>query len=728
MIQSVIQRIKPNQSGWQAALILLSLCFPLGLAFLPSENSSLRVAFRSLGFLVPGLLAGSVYFKATRTTDKLSRIFISLVGVSIVFRIIEDLFLTVFLTQPMPPIAQASFAWIDLAGWVALAIAIIGLMLSQQKIAIKLKFLLDLFITVGAFLVLWYVIFLNPVTSNTNPDLAIPTDQIWYSIEDVLLVVLSAYVFFFTDQKAHRTFLGLMVLASITFYITDTTIRLDGIGENQILFALSAVTQWLSFALLWYSSRYALRLETEIQEQSSTQQLIAGWAIRERIQETLPIALPLVMVIELLIFWQQNLPIEQTVLVGSAVIWLLLVARLGVAAGEFEMQQYALLFLNSAEAAFLSGPNWKFIQVNPAMVRLCGFSTRESMINQDIRMVLPNFDDFIKSNKLEPSETILLNSAGQRIPVELSHQVILLGFFKRKYHTGVIHDLTAQKNQQEMLQQAYNRVQAMQTELRQLNDDLEQRVVEKTASLETTYRQLEEQHTRLQSLDQMKSDFVSLVSHELRAPLTNISGGIELLLSGKKQISESIRTSLLLVQNEIKRLTRFVETILDLSVLDAGKLPIYPEKILAGAFLKLVRAHYQSIPGANRVIWPPTTDNLSLLVDVQALQSVFIHVLDNALKYAPQGSIQITTSQSGKSIMFTISDAGPGIPEDLRDQIFEKFFRSETADARLIYGHGLGLYMARKLLEEMDGTITVSESPSGGAAFTIQLPEGEQAR
>ena len=137
----------------------------------------------------------------------------------------------------------------------------------------------------------------------------------------MLLVVLSTYVFFLHQQKAHRTFLGLMVLASIAFYITDTTIRLDGIGENQILFALSAVTQWLSFALLWYSSRYALRLETEIQEQSSTQQLIAGWAIRERIQETLPIALPLVMVIELLIFLrQQNLPIEQTVLVGSAVL------------------------------------------------------------------------------------------------------------------------------------------------------------------------------------------------------------------------------------------------------------------------------------------------------------------------------------------------------------------------------------------------------------------------
>ena len=67
-------------------------------------------------------------------------------------------------------------------------------------------------------------------------------------------------------------------------------------------------------------------------------------------------------------------------------------------------------------------------------------------------------------------------------------------------------------------------------------------------------------------------------------------------------------------------------------MLDAGKLPIYPEKIEVEAFLKLVRAHYQSIPGSNRVIWPPTTENFSLLVDVQVLQSVFIHVLDNALK------------------------------------------------------------------------------------------------
>ena len=77
--------------------------------------------------------------------------------------------------------------------------------------------------------------------------------------------------------------------------------------------------------------------------------------------------------------------------------------------------------------------------------------------------------------------------------------------------------------------------------------------------------------------------------------------------------------------------------------------------------------------------------------------------------------------------MFTISDAGPGIPEHLRDQIFEKFFRSETANARLIYGHGLGLYMARKLLKEMDRTITISNFPiHRGCTLTIQLPEGEQ--
>ena len=682
--------------------------------------------FESFGFLIPGFLSIWIYSIAAKKSEKLTRILTVLVLTSLLFRFVEDVLLSIFIAKPFPQQIHTSFVWIDLAAWMALAVALVWLILSQQRIAIKLKLLLDLFITVGSLLILWYVIFLNPVTSTRNPDLAVPTNQIWYSMEDVLLVVLAINAFLYTGQAAHRKFLGLVTIACVSFYITDTFLRLDGIRENNSLFILSAITQWLGYACFWYSSRYAVQLEREIQAQSSIHHLTSGWAIRERIQETLPIALCLAMVVELLTFWQLNLLIEQTVLVSSAVIWLLLVARLGVAAGEFEMQQYALLFLNSAEAAFLSGPNWKFIQVNPAMVRLCGYDSRESMIGRDIRIVLPNFDDLFKDPTLKQVETILLNNPDLRIPVELSHQVILLGFFKRKYHTGVIHDLTAQKNQQEMLQQAYNRVQSMQVELQQMNDDLEKRVIDKTASLETAYLQLEEQHNRLQSLDQMKSDFVSLVSHELRAPLTNISGGIELLLSGKKQIAKSSRSSLVLVQYEIKRLTRFVETILDLSVLDAGKVPIYPEKIEIVAFMGLMRGHYQNITGSGRIKWPTANQNSWLYVDVQALQSVFIHVIDNALKYAPEGDVVMIIEKADQSINITVSDAGPGIPERLRDQIFEKFFRSETADARLIYGHGLGLYMARKLLEEMDGVITVSDSTMGGAAFTIQLPDGEK--
>ena len=297
-----------------------------------------------------------------------------------------------------------------------------------------------------------------------------------------------------------------------------------------------------------------------------------------------------------------------------------------------------------------------------------------------------------------------------------------MGFFKQKLITGSLHDLTAQKDQQTKLQQAYDRVQSIQAELQVMNDALEIRVSEKTRSLSTAYAQLEEQHAQLQSLDSLKSDFVSLVSHELRAPLTNINGGIELVLTGKKPVTDSTRQSLLLVQSEIKRLTRFVETILDLSVLDAGKMPLYPETIHMDELVHTIRKHYLAVPGAGRLCWRIDPDLPDITADSQVLVSVFVYIIDNALKYAPEGEIVISSVFQPPHLFCTVTDSGPGIPPELLDHIFEKFFRAENTDARSIYGHGLGLYMAKKLLHEMGGDILAANQPSGGACFSFWLP------
>ncbi len=141
---------------------------------------------------------------------------------------------------------------------------------------------------------------------------------------------------------------------------------------------------------------------------------------------------------------------------------------------------------------------------------------------------------------------------------------------------GTAHDLSQQKAQQAALQAALEQIESDRAQLERLNADLERLVAEKTADLSAAYARLEAQNRALRELDRLKSDFVSLVSHELRAPLTNIKGGLELVLSKAVRLPSTTREHLVLVQAEIERLSRFVETILDLSALEAGRLPLYP--------------------------------------------------------------------------------------------------------------------------------------------------------
>jgi two-component system sensor histidine kinase KdpD len=176
------------------------------------------------------------------------------------------------------------------------------------------------------------------------------------------------------------------------------------------------------------------------------------------------------------------------------------------------------------------------------------------------------------------------------------------------------------------------------------------------------------------------------------------------------------------VQGEILRLTRIVESILDLSALDAGKMPVYPEPIHLENFLPSLQNLIKHYPDKGRFDFQ-MADNLPvILADPQVLVSVLSYLMDNAVKYAPQGPITVSITQLGEKAQFTVLDEGPGIPDQTLPQVFEKFFRADNSDAREVYGRGIGLYMAKRLIEAMNGVISAENRPEGGAQFTIQLP------
>jgi PAS domain S-box-containing protein len=410
---------------------------------------------------------------------------------------------------------------------------------------------------------------------------------------------------------------------------------------------------------------------------------------------------------------------------GTIIIALGLIARQGMQIGEDEMQKYADLVNRIAEPTFICDKQGGLQLVNPAMAELSGYPVGVELKN---RSVLDLFTPSSEIKKLLDEgldqgwsgEITIKKTNNSLTPVSLALRPLSSGLSGRLSIAGSAHDLTEQKQQQLALQQAYEQIAADRSELEKMNVQLEKMVTEKTKDLLDAYRQLEEQNRTLQQLDRMKSDFVGLVSHELRAPLTNIRGGIE-LLQRMRDLPGSALENLGLVGAESLRLTRFVESILDLTALDAGRMPFYPAPLILQSVLPVLKQLLTYLPGSERVVWIIPEHLPYIMADDQALTSVIFHLVDNAIKYASEGKIEVSAWVGQNRLWVQVRDEGPGIGPEALPQLFQRFYRA-SSDSQLVYGHGLGLYIVKRMLEAMNGEIEACNNPERGACFTFWLP------
>lgn len=251
--------------------------------------------------------------------------------------------------------------------------------------------------------------------------------------------------------------------------------------------------------------------------------------------------------------------------------------------------------------------------------------------------------------------------------------------------------------------------------------ELERKVEERTRHITEVMTQLDEQNRALRALDQQKSEFVTLISHELRAPLTNINGGLELLLSRDPDLSTSSRETLGLVTAEAARLTRFVETILNVSAIESGQLPTIIGPVSVAKVVRHVVGQFQTLP-ANRLVIAISDDLPPAMADEHYLQSVIFHLVDNAIKYAPDGSVWITAVPHEAHIQIRVTDSGPGVSPEDAARLFTMFERLNARDSQLVYGYGLGLYMCKRLMQALNGDIWLDSEMTPGATFVLRLP------
>jgi signal transduction histidine kinase len=242
------------------------------------------------------------------------------------------------------------------------------------------------------------------------------------------------------------------------------------------------------------------------------------------------------------------------------------------------------------------------------------------------------------------------------------------------------------------------------------------------ASLERTVADLEERNRTLVESEQVKSELVSNVSHELRTPLASVLGFSSLML--ERDLSpEETRRYLELIRSEARRLASLLNDLLDLQRVEQEALELRSEEFDLNELLSAQVTLYSAQSDVHELRLKESGDRVVVRGDRDRLAQVFGNLLSNAIKYSPEGGIvEVTVTRIGDEAWVWVRDEGLGIPVEHQNKIFTKFFRGDVGRERGIAGTGLGLVLARQIVEAHGGQIGFESEAGRGSTFWIHMP------
>ena len=606
------------------------------------------------------------------------------------------------------------FSLSDLFGLLAYPFAALGLVrLSTgfRHAPARFRFLLDLIVNSGVAVTLGWLLLgrVFPV----GPQQWIP---ILYPIADMVLLMVIV----------NLALAG--VIARSTAYVLGLSLLFLTLSDyaNSLLSLYQSDPAGTALSLGWVLA-FLLMGNEVIRERQRVEDLDQGLrppllGLSTQIQNILPVTLVLALAWYVLADWRLRGELSTFGVVMSLVFVAILIVRLGIRAGEVELQRYWQLFSSLGEPAFICDEQGRILLGNPAFSHLYeeGDDDAANLLSIFVAPALDT-DTLTRASRTVVSDEVTL--AGAHTPYLLTLSPVEAEG-RRRLIAGVAHDLSEQKQQQDTLRRAFSELQTVHSQLEDLNAELEARVEERTHTLQYAYNQLEDQNLKLQELDLLKTDFVSMVSHELRTPLNNLGGGLELML-GRGRASVADQGTMQLMQAEIHRLTRFVENILNLSALDAGRLDLHPVPLSLAVAVEEVLRKRSLGQDLGRIVTEVPPDLPLVWVDEAVLQSVLHHLLDNALKYAAEGPVIIRSRLEADGVRVKVLDRGPGIPPEKRHLLFQRFQRLDARDSQSVYGYGLGLYLSRRLMTAMKSDLCYEAPEAGGSCFTFTLKVAE---
>ncbi len=244
------------------------------------------------------------------------------------------------------------------------------------------------------------------------------------------------------------------------------------------------------------------------------------------------------------------------------------------------------------------------------------------------------------------------------------------------------------------------------------------------------FDRVQRQADELRNANKVKDEFLGVVSHELRTPLNVISGYTNMLLEAMLgEITPIQEKALETIARQSRELHSLINSVLQVSSIEADMLQADIHEVNLWEFVSELRSSYDYPLGKDlALVWDFPTDLPVVCTDRGKLKHILENLINNAIKFTDQGSVTISGRYlpAKKTVLFKVSDTGVGIPKDQLPNIFERFRQVDSSDTRAHGGVGLGLYIVKRFMNLLEGTIQVDSQPGQGTTFTVRIPCGHQ--
>lgn len=398
------------------------------------------------------------------------------------------------------------------------------------------------------------------------------------------------------------------------------------------------------------------------------------------------------------------------------------------------------MFVDATEGIIVSDSKGKLILSNPKALQMFDY-TQEELYQLKVEDLIPmRFkeqhvgyrDNYYKSpaprNMGAGRDLSAIKKDGTEFPVEIS-----LSFVKTKIDMLVVAfiiDISERKKKDDELKQANELLRQTSYQLSKLNQELEQKVQERTLELAEMIRKLTESKKEVdlalekeKELNNLKSRFISTASHEFRTPLATIMSSVS--LTGK--YAESMDKDKMFkhidrVKNSVNHLTDILNDFLSLDKLEEGVVVANPENIYLNALINELTDEMRGIAKAGqKFIYTGLQTNDQIYIDKRILKNIMLNLLSNAIKYSNENTlIEIKAKRDFDNLYIEIKDQGIGIPAKDQAHIFERFYRAHNSGN--VQGTGLGLNIVKKYVEILNGEINFKSIPEKGTKFTLKFP------